>query len=144
MTASRIYLLIALAVFLLDRFLKFVIFKIPALSSGIFNYRAGIGLRLFRNERFAWSWPVSNRASAILSLLILVVLALTFFRFRRRRKFLLPATFIFLGAASNLFDRLFLGGVIDYIVVPWEGIINLADVMIVVGLILVLRSSKID
>jgi lipoprotein signal peptidase len=72
-------------------------------------------------------------------LLIGFVLSLVFLRQRRREGLLLPFVFIFLGAASNLFDRLYFGGVIDYIVLPFGGAVNLADVMIAIGLILILE-----
>jgi len=45
------------------------------------------------------------------------------------------------GAVSNLLDRLWRGGVVDYIHLPGGGIINLADLMILGGMVWVLLSS---
>jgi signal peptidase II len=45
------------------------------------------------------------------------------------------------GALSNIVDRLLYGSVVDMISVPFWSTFNIADIMIVVGALLVLRSS---
>lgn len=46
------------------------------------------------------------------------------------------------GAVSNLIDRIGRGGVVDYIWLPYGGVINLGDIIIIVGVIWILCSRK--
>ncbi len=50
-------------------------------------------------------------------------------------------TFIILGALSNLIDRLFYGAVIDYLDLKYYSVFNLADVMIVFGVLIIISKS---
>ncbi|MGB0757799.1 MAG: signal peptidase II [Patescibacteria group bacterium] len=43
---------------------------------------------------------------------------------------------IFIGGGSNLMDRIIFGVVVDWLIMPWHAVINLADVYITVGIIL--------
>ena len=46
--------------------------------------------------------------------------------------------FIFIGAFSNLIDRLRWGAVVDYIKIGWWPVFNLSDSLIVVGIAMLL------
>lgn len=139
MTASRIYLLIAAAVFLIDRLLKFIVFNIPSLASGVFMIDNIFGLGVRLNRAFVWSLPVANTVAAGLSLVILIGLAIYCFR---RQSLPSSLALIFAGAVSNLIDRFMFGGVLDYILLPLGGATNLADMLIFIGVILLLMDNR--
>ena len=43
---------------------------------------------------------------------------------------------IFIGGGSNLMDRIIFGVVVDWLVMPWRAVLNLADVYITTGIFL--------
>jgi len=60
---------------------------------------------------------------------VILLLLLLFLKYRN-----IWLLFIILGGASNLFDRIYFGYVIDWIEV-WISVFNVADVMIFIGII---------
>ena len=114
------------------------------------EFYKGIGLHLEKNENIAFS---INIPLAVLIFVILVVLVYLFYvlyisyKQKPHNYFsLFYLTLIIAGALSNLFDRFIYGAVIDYIHVFLWPTFNLADVMIVAGVVLwawdVVRSGK--
>lgn len=95
-----------------------------------FNYKA--------NYYIAFSLPLAGRMLVILLILIILILiSLAIFSlFKRQYDKLALLSLIILGAGSNLFDRLKYGYVIDYFDLKYFTVFNLADAMIVVGVIL--------
>jgi len=65
----------------------------------------------------------------------ILVLGLFLFVFETNKKYLLPITLIIAGAVSNLIDRFFRGGIIDFIRIKGNIATNLADMYIIVGVI---------
>ena len=62
--------------------------------------------------------------------------------YRRKNLVVISAlTLIIFGALSNFFDRLFLGAVVDYLDLKYYSVFNLADVMIVFGVIMIIASE---
>lgn len=122
----------------LDRFLK-----VLALSDQgrQFNLIGEILKFEFKaNYHIAFSLPLAGQALAVLLILIisaLILLAL-FYWFKNKYDRLVPLLLIILGASSNLFDRLKYGYVIDYFDLKYFTVFNLADAMIVVGVILLI------
>jgi signal peptidase II len=129
----------SLAVFLLftDRYLKHLV-------SAKYDYKIfgdWFQLDFAANYGIAFSLPLGGQA---LNWLVLVILfGLVYFAYislKRGSSGLFLAIFaIFLGATSNLYDRLSHGYVIDYFDLKYFTVFNLADVMIffgVIGLIL--------
>lgn len=105
-----------------------------ALDQGLKYFGAG-WFSYYLNTNFAWSWPVSNRAVVILTWPLILLVAGFFYR--------RPAIWLILaGAVSNLIDRLGRGGVVDYIWLPGGGVINLADVLILAGLLFLIIEKK--
>lgn len=101
---------------------------------------------VFKNPKL-YFWNVNSVLLYIISGAILLLLIFLFFKTlnlkkknkkTERRNFLLSAglLFIIFGGASNLFDRIFFGYVIDWIRVFFLpiSIFNIADIMIVLGL----------
>lgn len=82
----------------------------------------------YLNTNFAWSLPLSNFVSAWLMIGLLVGLIIFYFKSN-------AAILISAGAVSNLIDRVFRGGVVDYWWLPYGAVVNLADFMILAGLI---------
>ena len=98
-----------------------------------------IGWELFLNRGAAFSLPVSNRT---ILLFTIPIVAIVIYQLLRELKKSIPShifttgcIYIILGALSNAFDRIVYGPVIDYILLG-TAVINIADLMIVFGLIL--------
>jgi len=97
-----------------------------------FNYQA--------NYNIAFSLPLAGQVLVILlTLIILALVSLgSFYWFRHEYDRLAPLCLIILGAGSNLLDRLKYGYVIDYLDLKYFTVFNLADAMIVTGVILLI------
>ncbi|PIT87214.1 MAG: hypothetical protein COU31_03905 [Candidatus Magasanikbacteria bacterium CG10_big_fil_rev_8_21_14_0_10_40_10] len=93
------------------------------------NYGAAFGLVLPR--------------SLIIILSCLILLTIFYLIFKQKNKFNIFSAWILVatGALSNLFDRAFRGFVVDYFYLI-TGYINLADILIVVGLLIFLQASR--
>ncbi|MEA3249329.1 MAG: signal peptidase II [Patescibacteria group bacterium] len=98
---------------------------------------------LYSNTGIVFSLPVPNWiylpvAIAVFGLFVgALALAL-----KRRTSSAPWLTFVVLGALSNLYDRFAYDATIDYLVFFGRSAINLADVMIVIGVVLFLHSQK--
>lgn len=131
-----------LAIFALDRFLKWYAHN---LSTGkVFSFLPGIHFGYFLNPSLfffpAWPW-IQWVALAVLVAVALFGIA------QWLKQSLTPSTYplipIVLGGASNVFDRFAYGGVIDIIHIGGIATINLADILILVGIVaLLLRINK--
>ena len=114
----------------IDQLIKYYFYTHPA-RMGVFGY--------YLNQNFSWSLPIANIVAVILTVLLLSGIIYW------RDKLFGPKLAWFIigaGAASNLIDRLARGGVVDYIFLPYGGVINLADVLIISGVILILCWRK--
>jgi len=138
---SLIFLNLGLIV--LDRLTKWFVLKNPDLYQSKF-----IEFELFKNQSLFFI----SLNSIFLNLLIgavLLLLLFLFFKTLKQENFLLTTGFslIILGGASNFFDRIYFGYVIDWIkifILPIS-IFNIADLMIIGGIlciILALIKSK--
>ncbi len=117
---------IAFIIFLLDRFLK------------SFFYHARRGFYFFKNQNIAFGLPFPKN---ILIISIIIILFFLFFYLvksyqNKNITLIFSLTLIILGTASNLADRLVYGFVIDYINIPFFTVLNLADIMIALGMIM--------
>lgn len=98
--------------------------------SKILALKFGFGIL---NQRSLWGWLPSlltNSTFLVLNTGFLMLL----FGFRRNIYVMLILT----GGAANLIDRIFRGGVVDFIRLPFIPSFNLADMMICLGLTLFL------
>ncbi len=138
-TISRRIVIAGIVFIVIDRFIKQVVVSAPSL------FREGFGFLGSVNDGMAFGVWQGN--GVVVSYLVLGIwLALLFVAVSRRRY--QEWWFVLLGAGSNLFDRFVYGGVIDY--VPFFGIamVNLADIMIILGIGILLarlrcRATKI-
>ncbi len=97
-----------------------------------------------KNSGIAFSLPLNE---VLASILIGVVIAglVGYFIFLLQKTAPFEAGFVLmaiLGAGSNLFDRLKYGFVIDYFDLRFYSVFNLADAMIIVGLLGLLLSRR--
>lgn len=114
--------------FLADRLGKFFstdIFVQPILPARFFGWYPSA------NHGIAFSIPIPLLLTILLSLCFIAVLFWLMWREDSWPK-KLCLYFILVGASSNLFDRLYFGHTLDYILF-FTAIINLADVLIVGG-----------
>ena len=93
-------------------------------------------LRLFEpviNHGISWGISANRYVVIIFSLLWLVLFFLLL-----KRKYLRTSVFVFLlaGTLGNLFDRIFLGGVRDFISIGSFPVFNLADCYLTIAVIL--------
>jgi signal peptidase II len=122
----------------LDRFFKVLAFTGQAMEFNIvgdllkFAYKA--------NYYIAFSLPLAGSFLLILVVLIIVGLIIYGLVIFKKHEFirLMPLVIIILGASSNLYDRIKYGFVIDYLDLKYFTVFNLADVMIVTGVILLI------
>ncbi|MFH0923858.1 MAG: signal peptidase II [Candidatus Falkowbacteria bacterium] len=144
-TAAR--MLAAVFFIALDRFFKFLavggFFGEPKAIIGDF-----LKLNFVRNYNIAFSLPLAGWWLNIAIILIVLALIYNLLYYAERndqaKSYLL--FLIVLGAASNLFDRLKYGFVIDYFDLKYFTVFNLADIIIVSSVIflawLMFRNKK--
>lgn len=131
-------LLAPIVLFTLESLIKYfyIINKIPEAGFYFFNGLLQIGF--FTNLNIAFGLPLPQAVIIILTVLILIFLGLVWSFNLSKLNFLnvFGLSLVILGALSNLLDRLIFGYVIDYINIFIWPVFNLADAMIVAGLII--------
>jgi lipoprotein signal peptidase len=90
------------------------------------------------NNGFVFGFLDSNSGAITLSFLAMILVVL--FVYQKKISVLTGFLFI-LGATSNILDRIFYGGVVDYLQLFHISKFNLADVLIVGGLCLGILQS---
>jgi len=130
----------------LDRFFKFLAIN-KYLDEPISIFGNWFQLEFIPNYFIAFSLPLSGIwLNILIFLLILVIFYYIIHIVYIRKKYdfqSLALTIVLLGAISNMLDRFRYGFVIDYLDLEYFTVFNIADIMIVVGfLILVLVFYK--
>jgi lipoprotein signal peptidase len=102
---------------------------------------------IFRNYVFAFSLPLPEYLIYLVYAIVLV--AIGFYVVKNRSQLSTVSniawTLVLSGAVSNIFERIFLGYVRDFIYISFyhfTGIYNLADFFIIAGIILLLSPEK--
>lgn len=135
----KIFNIFAIIVFIIDRIIKDIFFE--KLSQGSFllfkDFLGGIGFVNLINKGVIFGILINKNILIIVNFLILFFLCFKVFEFYKTSNIKLCIIYfvIFLGGSSNLIDRIFYNGVLDYIKILIWPIFNLADVLIVVGVI---------
>jgi len=127
-------LIIASGLFLLDRILKWLSLQddTPHLLNKF------LGWQPFLNTGIAFSIPVPNIVTVLLSIIILSLVFYLIIAGANRSTFnFFALILIFVGALSNLIDRIWISNTIDYFLI-FTSLFNLADVFIVSGFVLYL------
>jgi signal peptidase II len=132
LTKTPIIFLTGVFLFVLDQVLKYFSYTFP--QSARYIVEPWLGWEYFGNPGIAFGIMLPNWIVLVGTPLLLGVL---FSVFKKNISFLyahIGFVFIVCGALSNYIDRLFFGVTIDYFRIG-TSIINLADVMIVTGLL---------
>lgn len=96
---------------------------------------------LFKNDALVFSWPGSNMVGIWLMVVAIVVVVYVLRRMFRQANVIgvVGCLFILTGAASNLYDRLHFGYVVDWAYLGrWWPVFNLADVIIGLGVVMII------
>ena len=139
------YILLAMFFVILDRFFKFL----------AVNGYVGNPFRIFGdffqfnfapNYNIAFSLPITGvfLNFLIISIIIILLYELLFSEIKNEWLKATLLTFIIFGAISNVLDRLRYGFVIDYLDLKYFTVFNIADIMIVggvLGLVLIFRKK---
>ncbi|MEK9130872.1 MAG: signal peptidase II [Patescibacteria group bacterium] len=120
---------VALVLFLVDQVSKFL-----AVHNGFFS--------LHKNYGIAFDLPVPSWIVIPLTLGIIIAATFALWHHRLNLKLSAALIFIILGGLSNLIDRLVYGFTVDYIILFGRSAINLSDLMIVGGVLLVIYHSR--
>jgi len=128
---SRLISWVAVCIFLIDWTLKQFALSFAGKGSG-----AAVEFALFMNKGVAFSIELPEPIYWFLMIVAVLALFWAFSTaFRSRADMLPPLTFIAFGALSNLLDRVMVNATVDYLIFFGRSAINLADVMIVGGLL---------
>jgi len=132
--------IITLNLLLLDILLKKIFLTDSSREYFVFGW---LKLKLAVNSGIAFGLVVNYYLIVLLYLIIIPVLIFILInQYKYKNNFnILGLTMVIFGALSNLIDRLFGGVVIDYIDLKYYSVFNLADVMIVFGVIMILMKS---
>lgn len=120
----------------LDRFLKFL--AVHGYFDGGVNILGDVfRLGMAQNYYIAFSLPVSGAwLNWIIGMIILGLFFYFAYLLKKDNRFLpVIVLAVALGASSNFFDRLEYGFVIDYLDLRYFTVFNLADAMIVIGVV---------
>jgi signal peptidase II len=87
------------------------------------------------NPNIAFSLPLSGTFLEIFIFFLIIFLIILFVYYKSKKGFIFSICLfeIIVGAASNLFDRIKYGYVIDYLDIKYFSVFNLADSLIVAG-----------
>lgn len=124
----------------LDQTIKYFYFHHQTFSWYI--VKPWIGLEYFENPGVAFGIPIPNGVTLFYTPLVLLAILLFIFKKNVSPKVFFALALLFCGALSNFIDRIFFTFTLDYIRVI-TSVLNIADIMIVVGaLLLVLDGLK--
>ena len=129
---------IVAAFFVADLGLKWL-----AINQKIFLSLCPLKFELFLNTGIVFSLPVPKWvylpvATAVLLVFIYALLS----SLRLRGRNVTGLLFVILGAASNLRDNFIHGATIDYLIFFDRSAVNLADLMIVIGVLLLIAANR--
>lgn len=132
----RLYSLLLL--FIADRLLKNYFWNKSS------DFSADGFLMVVKNPHVAFSLPLADVIILPLIIILMLLVAWQFGRFYRvRNNIFFGWGLIFIGALSNLIDRIKWGAVIDYINLGWWPVFNLSDSLIVIGVIAILITDLV-
>lgn len=98
------------------------------------------GWEYFENTGIAFSLPVSQTIITFATPIILLLLLGYVSGHANRPRIWFGWWILLFGAISNFIDRILFGFVIDYFRI-YQGIINIADIMVIIGIISILTAT---
>lgn len=135
---KKIHILTTLSIglfFILDQFLKWQSLHNWSEAHLLHKF---LGWQPFLNSGVAFGLPLPNIFQIIFSIIIITIISYIFFNLPKQKTLFIThfsLLLIIIGAISNLIDRIIYQNTMDYLLIL-TGIINLADIMIVIGFIL--------
>ena len=121
----------------LDRLLKFLASNNYFNNLGIKNI---LYLTFEKNYFLSFGIKINNNLIIFLSIIFFIFLYFYIYKKNRNISFYL----IFIGAFSNLMDRIFNGYVIDYINFFNINVFNFSDILIFLGFIILIKNKLYD
>ncbi len=143
LSAHLYWLLVPVAtIVFLDEWLKYLALqRLP--GEGSLVDPGIIAFAIHKNLGVAFDIPFRLEFIILFSILIgLGLLHISYKNLRKHPDIALAAAIIILGALGNLYDRIVYGFTVDYIILFARSAINISDVVIVAGVILLLLSSR--
>lgn len=134
MRRKKIYLssIFIFCLFIVDRFFKHLVLQNP---DKVFFSNPWFSWQLWLNDKFFFG--ILPTKFWWLIFVFIGWLALFLFGYywwqKKRFNFIFWLTLIIIGGYSNLFDRIFYQGVVDYLSIWYWPVFNLADIYIVIG-----------
>ena len=143
----KIVLIVCLFVILLDQSTKFLVTKFLANGFGNDNF----GIVVTQNTGMAFGFNQGNGKNILLTIFVLLIL-ITFLKNQKNEldtKTTIAVSLAIGGGLSNLIDRIFRGGVLDFISIWKFPRFNIADICvccawILIVIFLILYSNKKD
>lgn len=134
-----IILLSGLFLFLIDRVFKHIAYSNQNLN---FVWKNLIGWEFYGNPGVAFSLPFPNFILLVFTPIVIFGLIVYYLKIKTKNKLLkFSLLLITVGVISNFIDRIMFDITIDYLRL-YTGIVNLADIMIVLGVVLLLLKDK--
>jgi len=135
---TAVYSFTAVFLILLDRALK--VFALNYLATQDININSFFKLSFQKNYNIAFSLPLSG---VILNVIIFIILIFLLFMIKseiKKNNFTSAGLLVIIlaGALSNFYDRCAYGFVIDYFDLKYFTVFNVADAMIVLGVIAII------
>lgn len=138
--SSIVFCFFVALLIIIDLVSKSLVFRI---CPHLWQLKVGLGLHCYINRYFAFGLPVrQDLMYAIYFFVITIALWGCFKKKTWSNGELLSAGFIISGALANIAERIFQGGVRDFIYI-YGGVFNLADVYIIIGIVSLLFTGII-
>jgi len=134
MRIGRNALIAVLSLSALELIARFLFLKTHFVGGGFFVFGTWVGIAEHLNTGSVFDVPIDNTVVAMCMVFILAGL-LWYSRCLTDQRTSTAFLFVIAGAVLNLSSRVLYGGVVDYVHVPFGGVLNLADVMIVAGVL---------
>lgn len=132
---------IACASFILDAVTKTYLFAKPDLMTGFSFFFNLVQFTDFKNRGISFNIPLPLAVTVLITLIVLFSVVFWLIKHRPARNIsLLGAGLLIGGALGNLSDRLMLGYVRDWLLLWHRSAINLADISILLGILLLWNS----
>ena len=132
-----------LIIYLLDRIIKLSFIKAPDITKSFFSWLP-FGIEPYQNTGSMFGLEIPLMFLGIISIILLLVVGIMVGKAVIALKSIeiLGWGMVFMGGLSNFLDRVKYGFVLDWWEMPWQAVINLADVYITVGVVILFLSFR--
>ncbi len=140
--SSLFWLAPATLIVFVDEWLKYLALeRLP--NEGSLLEPGIIDFAIHKNYGIAFDIPFRLEFTVLFSIIIgYFLVRIAYKNLKRNPDLSLACGVIIVGALGNLFDRLYYGFTVDYIILLGRSAINISDVMIVLGAVMLLMSSR--